>query len=74
MPKIISEVQLFNVAAIKKQKIKDEEVVEEAAILVPPVSVLAIDNQQAVVSFVMQYSEQLKGIEKSRLSIVCSPF
>jgi hypothetical protein len=68
------QMQLFNLAAIKKAKYKDGEVVEEAEILIQPQSVLALDHQQAMIGFVMSNSDVLKGIPKSRLDIPCSPF
>lgn len=65
---------LYQVAILQKEKVKDDEVVEEEKIIVGITDMLAPDPQGAMISIVLEYKDKIENADKKRLNVIVRPF
>lgn len=65
---------LFQVAAIQKEKVKDEEVIEEEKLIVGVKDILAHDQQAAIIRFVLDHKSEIESANQKRLELSVRPF
>ena len=65
---------LYQVAAIQKEKVKDEEVIEEEKLIVGVKDILAHDPQAAMIRFVLDHKTDIESTDQKRLQVTVRPF
>ena len=65
---------LYQVAAIQKEKVKDDEVVEEEKLIVGVTDILAHDPQAAMIRLVLDHRDEIEGADQKRLEVSVRPF
>ena len=65
---------LYQVAAIQKEKVKDEEVIDEEKLIVGVKDILAHDPQAAMIRFVLDHKTEIENADQKRLEVSVRPF
>ena len=65
---------LYQVVAIQKEKVKDEEVIDEEKLIVGVMDILAHDPQAAMIRFVLDHKTEIENTDQKRLEVSVRPF
>jgi len=65
---------LYQCAAVQKEKIKDNEVIEEEKLIVGIKTYLTHDPQGAMIQLVLDHQSEIKVADQKRLNIIVRPF